>query len=465
MPIGDLGPELAVLLTAVATLLAAMALPQRLHAVCAALAAVGLAVAAVLALGQAGASRYTFSGTFALDGATMASRLLILGLTALVLPLAPGWLATDRRHGEFYAMLLFSTLGAMAMAGAADLMQLVIGVLLSSVTGYVLAAYHRDWHISLEAGMKYFLLGALANALLVFGVVLILGMAGTTDYGELAGTLPDEALTLTGLALVVIGLLFKLGAVPGHAWVPDVAEGAPVPAAAFLTVVPKIAAAVALARVVTLVPVDGAPLRALVAVAAALTMTLGNLGALWQDDVRRLLGWSSVSQSGYALMAVAVLGTVPTAAPALLAFLGVYGLGNVAAFAVVAYLRGRTDRADYTGLLGASPVAFAVLALAFLSFVGIPPLGGFLGKFALFRATIEGGLGWLALVAAANSVLSLFYYLRVIGPAMRADRAGEVATLGRMPLVAAVGAAILVVLAAPLVWQPLWAALPVAVLP
>ena len=313
--------------------------------------------------------------------------------------------------------------------------------------------------------MKYFLLGALANALLVFGVVLILGMAGTTDYGELAGTLPDDALTLTGLALVVIGLLFKLGAVPGHAWVPDVAEGAPVPAAAFLTVVPKIAAAVALARVVTLVPVDGAPLRALVAVAAALTMTLGNLGALWQDDVRRLLGWSSVSQSGYALMAVAVLGTVPTAAPALLAFLGVYGLGNVAAFAVVAYLRGRTDRADYTGLLGASPVAFAVLALAFLSFVGIPPLGGFLGKFALFRATIEGGLGWLALVAAANSVLSLFYYLRVIGPAMRADRAGEVATLGRMPLVAAVGAAILVVLAAPLIWQPLWAALPLAVLP
>ncbi|MGK7295087.1 MAG: NADH-quinone oxidoreductase subunit N, partial [Candidatus Wenzhouxiangella sp. M2_3B_020] len=400
MPVGDLAPELAVLLTAVGVLILAMFLPHRHHAACAWTALGGLATAGLFALDQLQASRLTFSGTFALDGATGWTRLLILSATALCVLLAPRWFASDRRHGEFYAVLLFSTLGAMAMAGAADLMQLVMGVLLSSITGYTLAAYHRNWAISLEAGMKYFLVGALANALMVIGVVLVMGMMGTTGYEGLAGRPMTDALTLTGLMLVLAGLFFKLGAVPAHAWMPDVAEGAPAPAAAFLTVVPKIAAAVALIRLVQLIPAGDSAVRLLIAIVAAATMTLGNLAALWQTDVRRLIGWSSVSQSGYALMAVAVAGSA-VALPALLIFLAAYAAANIAAFGVVTYLRGRTELRDYSGLFGTRPFAATVLVIAFLSLVGIPPLAGFVGKFALFLAALEGGLAWLAVIAVA----------------------------------------------------------------
>ncbi len=464
MPVGDLAPELAVLLTAVAVLLLAMVLPQREHRWCAALALAGLVLAGGIAVAQAGAERLTFSGTFALDRATTWGRLLIVGFTALVVPMAPGWLARDRRHGEFYAMLLFSAVGAMALAGAADLMQLVIAVLLSSVTGYVLAAYHRDWALSLEAGMKYFLIGALSNALLVIGVILVTGTAGATGYDALSGAPPEGPLAATGLALVLVGLLFKLGAVPAHTWVPDVAEGAPAPAAAFLTVVPKVAAAIALMRLVALVPEDVAPVRLLAALAAAATMTVGNLSALWQTDVRRLLGWSAVSQSGYALMAVAVAGEAGDAEAALMGFVGVYGIANIAAFAVVAHLRGRTALEDYAGLARTRPLATVVLILAFLSFVGIPPLAGFFGKFALFQVALDGGLAWLALVAAANTVISLFYYLRVIGPAVLEAPAGEVATLGR-GTAAALAVSVAALLAVTPGWGAIWAALPAAMLP
>ena len=463
MPIGDLAPELTVLMTAVAVLLLAMVLPQQRHGWCAALAATGLALSMALAWGQVGMNRLTFSGTFALDGATTWARFAIPGLTILCIGLAPRWFATDRRHGEFYAMLLFSTLGAMAMAGAADLMQLVMGVLLSSVTGYVLAAYHRDWAISLEAGMKYFLVGALANALLVIGVVFVMGMAGSTDYRDLAGAIPDNPVALAGLTLVLMGLFFKLGAVPAHTWVPDVAEGAPAPAAAFLTVIPKLAAAVALYRLVALTPETQA-LPLLVALVAAATMTVGNLCALWQDDVRRLVGWSSISQTGYALMAVAVAGAVPDALPALLAFMSVYGIANLLAFAAIVELRGRTAIADYRGLIRKHPGPAIALTLAFLSFVGIPPLAGFLGKFALFVATLEAGLAWLVVVAVANTILSLFYYLRVIGPAVFSRPEGAMATLGGTAR-ATFWALFALLLATTFLWSPVWSALPRALLP
>ncbi|PZX11760.1 NADH dehydrogenase subunit N [Palleronia aestuarii] len=464
MPIGDLAPEIAVLVGAVLVLLAAMALPQRRHGVCAGLALLVLAIAATLATAQLGAHRLTFSGTFALDGATGVARLLILGATALCIGLFPRWFATDRRHGEFYAMVLFSALGAMAMAGAADLMQLAMGILLSSVTGYVLAAWHRDWAISLEAGMKYFLVGALANALLVIGIVLVMGMTGTTDYAALRTADLTAPLALIGLMLVLVGFLFKLGAVPAHTWVPDVAEGAPAPVAAFLTTVPKIAAALALIRLVALVPAEGSSLRLLVALLAAATMTLGNLAALWQDDVRRLIGWSSVSQAGYALMAVAVIGLSDRALPALIAFIGAYVVANIAALAAIVHLRGRTAITGFAGLIRSQPLAAGTLILAFLSLVGIPPLVGFGGKFVLFLAAMDGGYAWLAVVAVANSVLSLFYYARVIGPVTFGTSDERVEALGApskaVMLLALVGVAL-----GSSVLLFVWSALPVTALP
>jgi NADH-quinone oxidoreductase subunit N len=450
MPVGDVLPEIAVLLTAVFALLTAAFVPHERHRLCAFVALAGLAVAAALCGAQIGVARTTFHGVWAIDGASTAARLIILLATALTVLLCPAWFASDRRHGEFYAILLLSALGAMGLAASADLLQLTMSVLLSSVTGYTLAAYHRDWPLSIEAGMKYFLVGALANTALVLGVTLMFGMLGSTGFAGLAEALetaPASPLLMVGLALVVVGLAFKLGAVPAHAWMPDVAEGSPVPAAAFLTVVPKVGAAIALARLVSLFPPESLAIRPLIAGLSLVTMTLGNLAALWQEDVRRLIGWSSVSQSGYALMAVAVIGLDELAVAALLFFLLGYTLANLAAFAAVAYLRGRTALSDYDGLAAAQPLAATVLILGFLSLVGIPPLAGFVGKLQLFGATIGGGYGWLAVAAVVNTVVSLFYYLRVIGPAYFGTLPRRVATLGEGARAAALGAAVLVVVA------------------
>jgi NADH-quinone oxidoreductase subunit N len=435
MPIGDVGPEIALVLAAVAGILLSSFISHQRQWLAIVPASVGIAVAAVLCSMQLGqAQQLSFSGTWALDGAAIWARLLILGSTAMVLPLIPDWLRTDRRHGEFYSLLLLSAAGAMLLAGAADLLALSIAILLSSITGYVLAAYHRDWSISVEAGMKYFLIGAFANTLLMIGVTLLYGMLGETSYAPIAVVLANtpraSPLLIVGIALIIVGLAFKMGAVPMHMWMPDVAEGAPVPAAAFLMVVPKIGGTIALARLVTLFPIDVIDLRPLIATLAVLTMTIGNLGALWQRDVRRLLGWSSVSQSGYTMMAIVVLGLTTQAVPALLMFLTGYAVATLAAFSVVAHLRGRTAIEDYAGLGKVQPWAGSVLVVALLSFIGIPPLGGFVGKLLLLVATIDGGYTWLAVVAIANTVASAFYYLRVVSPIYVSTNKGDISTLG-----------------------------------
>jgi NADH-quinone oxidoreductase subunit N len=445
----DALPEILLALAALAALLFACFAPVRLQWLGAPIALAGLLAAALALAAQLGQpARPAFGGTWALDGAGIWARLLVVVATALATLLVPDWLRRDRRHGEYYALLLFSALGAMLMAGAADLLELVVGILLSSVTGYTLAAYHRDWALSVEAGMKYFLVGALANTLLLVGATLLFGLLGHTGYAAMASALaglPPSPLLSLGLALFVVGIAFKLGAVPAHAWLPDVAEGAPAPSAAFLTVVPKLGAAIALARLLRVFPTTTVDWPVLVAVLSVATMSLGNLAALWQDDVRRLLGWSSVSQSGYALMAVVVVGRSPQAVPALLFFLAGYAAGNLAAFAVVTQLRGRTRLADYRGLGRQRPFLAATLVLALLSLVGIPPLSGFVGKLMLFLATIDAGYAWLAVVALANTAVSLFYYLRVIGPMYLDDApAAPVAILGGWAGAGAIGGAVTV---------------------
>ncbi len=468
MPVGDVGPEIALILAAVAGLMLSAFVRHERQWLAILPAAAGLAIAAILCVRQMGdAPKISFSGTWALDGATIWARLLILASSALILPLIPGWLRADRRHGEFYSLLLLSAAGAMLLAGAADLLQLAIAILLSSITGYTLAAYHRDWSISVEAGMKYFLIGAFANTLLMIGVTLLYGMLANTGYAPIARGLATDGvpspLLVIGIGLTVVGIAFKMGAVPMHMWMPDVAEGAPAPAAAFLMVVPKIGGAVALARLVALFPLEVIDLRPAITGLAVVTMTLGNLGALWQRDVRRLLGWSSVSQSGYALMAVTVIGRTDEALPALLMFLAGYAAATIAAFAVVTHLRGRTRIEDYAGLGKTRPWAAAVLILALLSLAGIPPLGGFVGKLTLFMATIDGGYGWLAVIAVANTVASLFYYLRVAGTIYLDPSAGAVAVLDR-PTKGSMAVCGLAVIAAGVLVQPLTSGVSPAIL-
>lgn len=419
MPTGDVVPELVLLVGAVVVLLYALFAPRSRQGGAAVLALLVLAIAVITTLPLLQRDQaLTFFDTYARDGAALWAKLIVSGVTAVSVALSVAWFRTDARQGEYYALLLLSALGAVLLAGAADLMQVVLALLLSSATGYTLAAYHRQSRRAAEAAMKYYLLGALTNGALVFGVVLLFGLASTTTFtGLLAGLRAADPFPLSvATGLVVVGLAFKMGAVPAHAWMPDLAEGAPAPVAAFLTVAPKVGALVALARLVAVLPESQINWRLLVAVVAACTMTLGNLVALWQDDVRRLLGWSAVSQTGYGLMAVVALGRSGLALPSLLFFLVAYALANLAAFGVVVTLLGRTERRAYAGLGRSHPVLGLVVVVSLLSLVGVPPLAGFTAKLLLFGATIAAGYTWLAVLALANTVVSLAYYARIIGP-------------------------------------------------
>lgn len=449
MPLGDLAPEITLLLGAVTVVLFSAFTPHAKQGWAAGLALVTLGLSAgIIALQWPATPSTTFAGVWALDAPASLAKLLILIGGAVVVSMSPDWMRSDRRHGEYYGLCLFSLLGAMMMASANDSMELVVGVLLSSAASYPLVAYHRGFAPSQEAAMKYFLIGALTNAFLTLGVVLLFGLVGDTGYPATRAALAevDHLALSVATGCVILGLAFKLGAFPAHAWMPDVAQGGPAPVAALLTVVPKLGAAVALARFVDLLPASQL-WPAVVALMSVVTMTLGNLAALRQTDVRRLLGWSSVSQSGYALMAIVVLGRTPDAMTALLAFLGAYALANLAAFAVITHWRGRTTLDDYRGLARVQPMAAIVLIVSMLSLVGIPPLIGFFGKFLLFEVTLEGGFAWLAVVAAINTLVSLYYYLRVAAIMVFSSPADEVHVLGRASWLAMLAAAGLLVAA------------------
>ena len=419
MPVGDLRPELVLLLGAVVVLLFALFAPRDRQRWAAAITIVVLAVA-VWMTGSllATSGRLTFSGTYAVDGAALWGKVIVFSTTAIVVLLSVEWFATDPRHGEYYTMLLLAALGATLMAGAADLLELSLAVLLSSATASILIAWHRTSRRAGEAAIKFYLLGALTNAAMMFGVVLLFGLVTTTTYAELHSALAraNSTVLVAATALVLVGLAFKLGAVPAHAWLPDAADGAPAPVAAFVATVPKIGALIALARLMSVIPEETSGWRVVVAAIAAVTMTLGNVAALWQEDVRRLLGWSAVSQTGYGLMAVVAVGRSGLALESLLYFLAAYALANLAAFGVVVALRGLADRTAYAGLARRRPWLAFAMTISLLSFIGVPPLAGFAAKLTLFGATIDAGYGWLAIVAAINTVISVAYYVRVFVP-------------------------------------------------
>lgn len=462
-PLGSVLPEIVLLAGSVLILLVALFAPERRQQWAGSIALGVVAAAAVpTALMLRGDQGLTFGGTYAADDAAVWSKLIVLAVTAAVIGLSLEWFRPDPRRGELYSLLLMSALGAVVLAAAADLLELLLGVLLSSATGYVLAAYHRRAPHAVESGIKYYLIGALTNAVMLYGVVLFFGAAGTTTLVDALRPLRDgdPVVLIAAVGLLVVGLAFKLGAVPAHAWVPDVAQGAPAPMAAFLTTTPKVGALVALGRLALILP-ETAGWRPAVALVAAATMTLGNLACLWQDDVRRLLGWSAVSQAGYGLMAVVALGRSDLAVTSLLFFLVAYAVANLTAFGVVVELRGRTSLEDYKGLARARPLLAASLAVAFLSFIGIPPLGGFAAKLLLFGAAMDAGYAWLVVIAVLNTVASVFYYLRVLAPAYFAPLQGPVPVLGSSAAATTVAAAAAVI-ASGLAAEPLLSAFKLA---
>ncbi len=458
-------PEALLFLGGLAVLVGGSFLPRDRQWLARALAAAALAAAvAASVVGLLGEPRTAFEGTFAVDTATGVARIVAALGALLVLALAADEVDGSPRESETYALLLLATTGTLVLAGARDLLVLATGFLLASVPLYGLIGLVRTAR-GAEAAMKTYLLGALSGIAMLLGVTVLYGVTGSTGYAGLAGRLPQApgAAVAAGLVAVLAGLLFKAGGVPVHFWVPDAAQGAGGTVAAFLTTVPKIGAMVAAYRLVTVLP-DGVAWGPLVAVLAVASMTLGNLAAYWQDDPRRLLGWSTVSQVGYLLVPVAVAGRTDLALPSLLLYLAGYTVTNVGAFAVTAALPGRRTLAAYHGLARSRPGLAATLVVVLLGLVGTPPTVVFVGKLTTATAAWDGGFAWLAVVVLVNTVISLFYYLRWVVPVYRfggeaghaEEEAGAAEAAATWSTRAAVLAAVLVVVAG-LAAGALWA--------
>ncbi|MEO7753637.1 MAG: proton-conducting transporter membrane subunit [Terracoccus sp.] len=414
-------PEILLFVGGLAALMGGSFLPrtrQWVTRVVAAVALVASIVAAVVAL--TGPPQAAFEGTYAVDTATGVARIAASLGALLVLGLAGDELTGAVRESETYALVLFATTGTVVLAGARDLLVLAVAFLLASIPLYGLIGMVRTARGS-EAAMKTYLMGALFGILLLLGVTILSGVSGSTLHTDLADRLGDAppAAVAAGLLAVVAGLMFEAGAVPAHFWVPDAAQGAGGTVATFLTTVPKVGALIAVYRLVLVLP-DTVAWPLLVGLLAVASMTLGNLAAFWQQDPRRLLGWSTVSQAGFLLVPVAVAGRSDLALPSLLLYLAGYVATNVAAFAVTTALPERRTLADYRGLSRSRPGLAAALVVALLGLVGTPPTVLFVGKLTTATAAWDGGMAWLTVAVFVNSLLSLFYYLRWVVPAFAA---------------------------------------------
>ncbi len=391
------------------------------------LAALGLALTAGLTLAQAGDEASAFGGMIAVDGFATLLNVLFLLSGLLGIAVAYGYLKRmGIERGEYYSLLLFSTAGMMLMAHAADLIVVFLALELLSLPLYVLAAFARPRLDSEEAGLKYFLLGAFATGFVVYGVTLVYGGTGSTSLAGIvaavAGGVPSLLLLTIGAALILVGFGFKVAAVPFHMWTPDVYHGAPTPVTAFMAVGAKAAGFAALLRLfVTAFPSLGADLTPVVWALAALTMLVGNVVAIAQTNIKRMLAYSSIAHAGYILMAFVAFGNAATQADAVasaLFYLVTYALTSYGAWAVVIALEKQNgqglDISDFAGLGRRRPLLAAAMTIFMLSLTGMPPTLGLVGKFYLFRTVIEAGQVWLAIIGVLTSLISAYYYLRVV---------------------------------------------------
>jgi NADH-quinone oxidoreductase subunit N len=408
-------PEVVLLAAAVITLLAGSYLPRHRQILTRWFTLGALLTSASTALIPVGRpATEIFTGTYALDTPTTVIRLLVPIATAVVILIGRNEFVGTRRESETYTLLLLATLGTVVVAGTTDLLVLMSGYLLASIPLYALIGLTRTARAA-EATLKTYLMGALFGVLLLSGITLLTALGTSSSYPGLTrglGHAPPAAVA-TGFVAVIVGLLFKAGGVPGHFWVPDAAESSGPAIAAFLTTIPKLGALVALARLVAVAP-SSIDLPLLMAVLAALSMTVGNFAALAQKNVRRLLGWSTVSQVGYLLMPVAVVTLTPKASGALLTYLVLYALTNLTVFAVIACFPRRENLSDWAGVAKLRPWLTGALIVGSLSLLGTPPTAVFVGKLAVFTATWNGGMAWLVVIAAVNTVVSLVYYLRLL---------------------------------------------------
>jgi NADH-quinone oxidoreductase subunit N len=363
----------------------------------------------------------TFSNLFVVNGFTVFAKVITLIGAALTLLLINDWAHKEKvARFELPLIVLFATIGMMMMISANDLIALYVGLELQSLSLYVLAAYHRDNARATEAGVKYFVLGALASGLLLYGASLVYGFAGTTTFDGLALAVksgPDNIGVIVGVVFVIAGLAFKVSAVPFHMWTPDVYEGAPTPVTAFFSIAPKIAGLCLFLRVLV---GPFAPMieqwQQVIILIAILSMVWGSVAAIGQTSIKRLMAYSSIGHVGYALIGLAVGNE--EGARGLLFYLLIYLFMNIGTFAVILSMRVKgvyvEKISDLAGLAKNSPGMAMALAALMFSMAGIPPLAGFLGKFYIFVAAVNAGFVMLATVGLLASVVGAFYYLRLI---------------------------------------------------
>jgi NADH-quinone oxidoreductase subunit N len=363
-----------------------------------------------------------FSNTIRIDSFSVFFNFLIIAISAVVILSSFEYMAVQKiRAGEYYALILFGAVGMSLMSSAVELVLIFIGLEISSISTYILAGFRRNDASSSESSLKYFLLGSFATAFFLYGVALIFGATGSTNIDVIGQRLlssPAEPLVFTAMALMFVGLGFKVAAAPFHVWTPDVYEGAPAPVVGFMSTAPKAAAFAVLLRVVFAINAPGH--FWFLWVAAALSMTLGNISALVQSNVKRLLAYSSIAHAGYLLVAFAM--TTPenftVGISAAMFYTAAYAAMNVGAFAVVSHLANAGERyvnlEDYEGLGRTSPILAATLTMFLLSLIGIPITGGFFAKFYVFSAALRANLVWLTIIGVLNSAIGAYYYLRVI---------------------------------------------------
>jgi NADH-quinone oxidoreductase subunit N len=423
-------PLIAAVLTAAAILVVDLIRPARDPAAIAT-ALIGLGVTAAVTI-IAGASPATaFGGSYTVDALTTFLDILFIAVVAMTIVFAPDYLLPRSLPvAEFAVVIVFAMTGAMLLAGSSDLLLLFLGLELMVLPGYMLAGYHKTDGYSTEGAIKYFLLGSFSSAIFLFGLAFVWGLTGTTRVDGIAealgavvaGAEPLSAGLAMGLAFLTTGVAFKIAAVPFHYWTPDAYQGSPTPITGYLSVGPKVGAFALILRlfVEALGPLAEWWLPVII-ILAALTMTLGNLVALTQDNVKRMLGYSSIAHTGYMLVGLAAYAAGELQGlTGLLFYMAAYAFMNLGAFAVIAALQQRagvtSSLTTFAGLARREPLLTALMTLFLLSLIGIPPTAGFFAKYEVIVAAVQAGgtLTWIAVLLVLNAAAAAFYYLRIV---------------------------------------------------
>ena len=443
------GPQLAILITAGIVLVLDALVPHQ-RRILPFVALIGIGASAAWTSSWVGRDEYqtAFSGTLSLDQYSVFFYYLFAGITATVVLASIDWVNREGRgQGEYYALVLTTCAGLMFLSAGRDLITIFLALELSSIPQYILAGWGKDDRSS-EAGLKYLLLGAIASSLLLYGMALLYGLTGTTFLTEIgsiiqSGGEANRSLLVLAMALLIAGFGFKMAIVPFQMWVPDVYQGAPTPVAAFLSVGSKAAAFAVVTRI--FFEALGAKFLSddwsmIFAVIAAITMTVGNVAAIVQTDIKRMLGYSSIAQAGNFLVGLAAIsisgGQFTEGASGVLLFLAAYAFTNLGAFiAIIAISQkiGSDQIKDYSGMWKRAPFLTLALAFCLVSLTGIPPTAGFWAKMYIFKAGVDADLTWLVIIGVLNSVVSAYYYLGVVRQMFLGDAEEGVAAIRPTP--------------------------------